>query len=298
MHMKTSPKVVIIGAGAIGSAIAYLLKSKKITPLMWDIDPAKVRAHRKLEDVLPDADVVFFCVPSWAMRSALSHAAPHISKQSIAVLLAKGIESKTRLTMDALIASVLPRQPFALLDGPMLAKEIMQGKGAGAVVATKQKKTATSIQSLFAGTSLAIETSTDVRGAALASVLKNIYAIGFGIADGLNCGANHRGMLAMRAIQEMRGIVTCLGGRAETVLGPAGLGDLVATGLSPYSVNHTLGVALAKNGKSTIQSEGRSSLPHLVAMLGRNYTGYHVLNALVRVLLNGQPAKIFRTIVR
>jgi len=289
--MHASPTVVIIGAGAIGNAIAYLLKAKNITPLMWDIDPTKASKRLKLADLLQNADILFFCVPSWALRSAITHASPSLNKRTVVVCLAKGIEPKTRLTMDALITQMLPGQPFALLDGPMLASEIMKGKGAGAVVATKKNKVATTIQNLFAGTSLAIETSTDVRGAALASVLKNIYAIGFGIAEGLHYGENQKGMLAMMAIAEMRMILLRLGGRAETALGLSGLADLVATGLSSSSMNHTLGVALAKHGASPLRTEGRSSISQLVSLLGKKSTQYPFLNCLVRVLIKNQPAQ-------
>lgn len=277
-------RVVIIGAGAIGSAIERLLRSNRIKPEMWDIDPKKVTRRMSLSEIVPRADVMFVCVASWSVRAALASIAPHLSKQTAVVLLAKGIEPETGLTMDRFVAHALPGQPFALLAGPMLAKEIMLGKPAAAVIATKNKKASRLIRHLFVGTTLSIDTSSDVRGVALCGVLKNIYAIGFGIADGLAWGANEKGMLATQSLNEMRDILPILGGRAETALGQAGLADLIATGFSRYSKNHALGVALAKTGKAPFQTEGRSSLPFLASMLGKRTRQVPLLEMLVQVL--------------
>jgi glycerol-3-phosphate dehydrogenase (NAD(P)+) len=111
-----------------------------------------------------------------------------------------------------------------------------------------------------------------------------MYSIGLGIADGLGLGANLKGSLVVFALEEMRSLVERFGGRPDTVFGSAGLGDLLATGFSSYSTNYSLGRELGGRGRSSIQSEGRHSLPILLSMLGRSAPEFRMLYALHAVI--------------
>lgn len=262
--------VVIIGAGALGSCVGNLLKkNKKLFVEWWDSDAAKVVNRKELAKLIPRADAVLMCVPSWVFEMALAGIVPYVRKKTIIISFAKGIEAKTNATMDVLLQrSCRPGQPFVLVSGPMLAKEMTEGLPAGAVFATKDPRVFRIASSLFAGTSIIRCHSSDVRGVALAGVLKNIYAMALGAADGLELGMNVRGYLIVQAVNEMGRILVLLGGKGATAYSLAGMGDLIATGSSAYSKNYTVGRELARTGVCAVESEGKASLHALETLLG------------------------------
>ncbi len=266
-------RVTFIGAGAIGSAVAGLVKTSGAHVEMWDMDPSKVPNQKPLEKVVPHADVLILCVCSWHLRDALATLRPLLSKKTVVVSLSKGIELGSKLTVDRLLADGLPkRQPFALLSGPMLATELAEGLPSAAVVASVGRGAGRRVENLFKKSALRTEWTKDVRGTALAGVLKNIYAVALGIADALEFGDNARGRLVERAIAEMIGVIKALNPRGDAVaatLGPAGLGDLVATGTSPHSSNRRVGRELVAGKGITKMSEGFISLPSLLSLLGK-----------------------------
>jgi glycerol-3-phosphate dehydrogenase (NAD(P)+) len=147
------------------------------------------------------------------------------------------------------------------------------------------------MRKLFAGTRLRIETSDDVPGVVWSAILKNVYAIGLGMTEGLGWGANARGWFVAKAVEEAGGILEDLGGRRETFHGTAGVGDMVATGFSPHSKNRTLGEHWAKTGKAPHESEGQISLPQLLQTLGRRASKYPVLMALKATLIGRKKVK-------
>lgn len=260
-------KIAIIGAGNIGRALAAVLKRKAEIDL-WDIAPAKVKGQKELKEIIPEAEAVFLCVPSAAVLPAVRSITPLLRRKTIVVGIAKGIEAKSGETMDRLLAKSLPRgQAFSLLSGPMLAGELMRDLCGSAFAASSSPAVRKKMETMFRGTELYVCASADLRGVALAGVLKNIYALVLGAAEGFGFGWNAKGVLVAQAVDEMRKIIPQLGGKRDTVLGPAGLGDLVATGMSPDSRNRRSGMALAK-GSGTLPSEGTSSLPWMLAYLG------------------------------
>ncbi len=300
-------KIVIIGAGEIGQAIGKILQNKKgIIIEFWDKKPIKVSGQKFTAKIISstnfpgkDADFLFLCVPSWAIGSALTKARAQFNKRTIVISLAKGIEEKTLKTMDGLLEELLPDNwPFALLTGPMLAEEISDREAGIGLVSSSQIQIFHALTKLFAKTNLRLEYSADVYGSALVSVLKNIYAIGLGIAEALNLGGNTKGWLTQKALKEMAEIIRILGGCQETVFGLAGLGDLVATGFSPYSSNRELGVLLVNSGEINLKSEGLVSLPSFLRLLSRKrkkIDDFHFLKALQEIILeNKNPRIIFK----
>jgi glycerol-3-phosphate dehydrogenase (NAD(P)+) len=291
--MKTMREnVVIIGSGRIGQAIAKLLLKKGKKVELWDKDTSKNPKQKALNEIVPEADFLFLCVPSWSLRAAIKSFAGFIKKDTILISLTKGIEADTLKTAPYIIKELVPQNKYALLAGPMLAEELIQGKETRGIVGTEFRIVFSKLKLLFEGSNLKLEWSTDVRGIALAGAVKNIYAVAFGIADCLRWGDNAKGWLLSVAFREMVEIVTTLGGKLTTVLGPSGLGDLVATSFSPYSRNRQTGEELVRKGQCAVPGEGIRSLPAIRKLLGRNNKrDFKLLNLLLAVCLRNEDVK-------
>lgn len=275
--------VVILGSGRIGSALAELIKSKASVEI-WDVDASKTPDRKPFEKIIPKADAVILGIPSQAIRHACADMQPLLKPDCLLVSLSKGVEADSLKTMDEVLADALPHQPFALLSGPMLAEELVKRMGGAAVVATKEASDFEMLDRLFEDEALHLEHSTDIHGVALAGVLKNVFAIGLGVAEGIGWGENMKGWLTAESAREMQTIIRMLGGNPATMLTQAGLGDMVATGFSPHSSNHRYGKALAETGVCTHESEGCLSLPSLAKLLeGKTETLpiYEALEAIV-----------------
>jgi glycerol-3-phosphate dehydrogenase (NAD(P)+) len=286
--------VLIIGAGEIGRAIEKILSDKQNLKIeLWDKDASKVPGQKQLVDIVPLADFLFLCVPSWASRAVLHSVLPNLNKNTLIISLAKGIEARTLKTMDSVLEELLPSAAFyALLMGPMLAEELMQGLVGIGVVASKESRVFDKTRALFADTNLLIEFSTDVRGIAFAGVLKNIYAIGLGIADGLNLGNNFKAWLVKTSVKEMAEIIELAGGQKESAFGSAGLGDLIATGFSPYSRNRQVGDELVRTGKCCLKSEGFVSLPSVIKLIKEDkISQLPILQALTEIIIYHKNVK-------
>ncbi|MEK7557265.1 MAG: NAD(P)-binding domain-containing protein [Patescibacteria group bacterium] len=274
-------RVAIIGAGNFGQALAFVLRAKQdMTVEMWDKDPAKVPIQRELPAVIRYSSIVFVCVPSWALRSALESIRGDLTPEAVVISPAKGIDNE-RLTVDQLLEVVLLMgQPWALLSGPMIASEMLAGQLSFAALAAKEHLIFEEVRPVFSRTTVRLAYSSDPHGVALAGVLKNVYAVGLGAVEALGLGHNVQGSLVMQSCLEMAQILQRLGGHAETAWGLAGVADLVATGFSEHSRNCRVGKELVKFGKQQTESEGVSSLPHLKALVGRHIDLYPVLAAI------------------
>ncbi len=264
-------KVAIIGAGNFGSALGHILSIRSdITVTLWDSDPTKNAARASLEETIAQARFVFVCVPSWSLRAATHALAPHILPSVIVISPTKGIEQDSIQTSDEVLTDVLGRKgTVALLHGPMLASEMVEGLPSFATVACLSSEVFSSIASLFTSTTLTLEYSADLHGVALAGVLKNIYSIGLGMTEAMRLGSNFRGWYVRASVREMASIISALGGSADTAYTSAGIGDLVATGLSPTSRNCKVGHEIVHSGECSTVSEGGESLPQLMELVAR-----------------------------
>lgn len=285
-------KIAILGAGNIGRAIAEILKPKKAKIEFWDVDPSKVPGQKKLADIIPGADFIFLCVPSFAIPQATQDIKPYLTRKTIVVSIAKGIEVKSGKTIDALLATILPpKQPFALLSGPMLASELIGHQGGSAIAAAKDAPARSALSNIFHGTELHVETSSDVRGTAFAGVLKNVYAVLLGALEGMQLGWNAKGLLAAEALNEMSILIPLLGGKKHTATCSAGLGDLIATGMSPASRNHQTGYALATGAAEPSTSEGTNALSFVLKRLGRKREKFVLLMIAEKLISNPAHGK-------
>lgn len=282
-------RIAIIGAGNLGAALRKMLDGRADVRT-WDKDPAKSPEGVTRESALDGAEIVFLCMPSWVLRAGVRELAPLLPKGAVVVGMSKGIEDEGNLFVDELLEELLPEaNPVALLAGPMLAAELSAGMRGAAVAASRHAAARAALAALFAGTQLTVEESDDPRGVAVCGVLKNVYAAGLGILGALGRPDNVRGLFVSRALREMGGIVVSLGGSAATALGPAGAGDLVATGMSPHSRNRSYGEAIVKNGECPPGSEACASLPGLAARLGGT-SAHPALDAVHRVIIGNEKA--------
>jgi glycerol-3-phosphate dehydrogenase (NAD(P)+) len=210
-----------------------------------DLHP-ELEATASLEEAVAAADVLVMGVPSHGMRAALEAAAPHVRPWIPIISLAKGLEAGTRLRPTEVIGEVLPGHPAGVLSGPNLAREVLGGYAAAAVMAMPDEHIARSLQAIFASRVFRVYTATDVLGCELGGVLKNVIAIAAGMGEGLGVGDNTRAMVITRGLAEVTRLGTAMGGQQETFAGLTGLGDLMATCMSPLSRNRRVGEELAR----------------------------------------------------
>jgi glycerol-3-phosphate dehydrogenase (NAD(P)+) len=209
------------------------------------LDPA-LSATAALDEAVADTDLVVMAVPSHGFREVLEQIAPHLRPWIPVVSLSKGLEQGTRARMTEVISEVLPGHPAGVLAGPNLAKEILDGYAAAALVAMPDLHVAAAVQEIFRSSLFRVYTGTDVCGAEIAGALKNVFAIAAGMASGLGTGDNTLALVINRCLAELTRLGMAMGGERHTFAGLAGMGDLLATCMSPQSRNRRVGVELAR----------------------------------------------------
>ncbi|MEJ7839564.1 MAG: NAD(P)H-dependent glycerol-3-phosphate dehydrogenase [Thermomicrobiales bacterium] len=221
---------------------------------------------------IPHADdVVLLAIPVQQLRMAVGEL-PQSLNQTVIVNVGKGIEVVTMLSPLAILEQVIPDvdvSRLAVLSGPNLALEIARGQPATAVVASRSTETAERIQLELSSASFRIYTGSDTIGVEMGGALKNIIAIGAGIADGLGAGHNAKAAFLTRGIAEIARLGIACGAEPMTFAGLSGIGDLIATCGSTLSRNHTVGRGLA---------EGHA-LDEIVAMMSETAEGIETTRA-------------------
>jgi len=206
----------------------------------------RLRATSSLDEAVCDADVLVMGVPSHGFRETLERVATCLRPWVPVVSLTKGLEQGSRLRMSQVVHEVMPGHPVAVLTGPNLAKEILAGQAAAAVVAMADDFIAAAMQQIFATNLFRVYSNRDVVGSELGGVMKNVIAIASGMADGVGAGDNTRAAVMTRGLAEMSRLGVALGGDPMTFAGLAGMGDLLATCISPQSRNRYVGEQLGK----------------------------------------------------
>ncbi|MFA6407239.1 MAG: hypothetical protein WCV80_00845 [Candidatus Paceibacterota bacterium] len=296
--MKTH--IVVLGMGEIGSALSSILEKKKHPVDSWDVISGKVHNQKTLFEIIPHADILFLCVPSWGLPQVMKSIQPFVHAQTLVVGLSKGLQrEKSETTYDFLVRMLHPGQQVVLLAGAMLAEELQKGMPGIGVVAGKNKKACETICDLFKGSSLKLTSSTDVKGIAYAGALKNSYALGLGITEGINWGGNARAWFAYESFFEMEKIIKLLGGKKESFWGPAGIVDFIATGFSSYSKNAEWGRLFAAGKEALPQSEGSISLESIAKLLRGNMDAFPLFQTIVRVAAKKEDAEgAFRKLLK
>jgi glycerol-3-phosphate dehydrogenase (NAD(P)+) len=256
-------RVLILGYGEMGHAMEFLLAPRQ--PLrIWQRHPPAGDALVNLEAAVPESDVILFCLPAAAHAEVAPRIAPQLRDGTLCLTIAKGLDERGRLPATVL-AEAVGAARVVVLYGPMISEEIRAAKPAFAECGTTLPTTYERIAALYRGTALRLEYSPDIAGLSWSAILKNIYAMAFGMADELNLGDNTRGFLAVTALHELSAIVQHLGGASATPYRLAGLGDLITTATSAGSHHHELGRLIVRDQRAAIKGEG----VHSLAMLER-----------------------------
>lgn len=284
MNQKPS-RVLIIGYGEMGHAMEHLLGSRHRLAI-HDSRPVEDIPSINIEQEAALADFVLLCVPASPHRDLLARLAPHLQSHCICLSIAKGVDEKGRTPAQIYEQIFNGRQPYCLLYGPMISEEIRADRYAFAELGCVDISTYQRVRDLYRGTRLYIRHSSDITGISWSVILKNVYAIAFGIADELQLGDNMRGFLAVTALAELSSIVAQLGGKPAAPLHLAGLGDLITTATSPGSHHHELGRKLARGETQDISGEGI----HTLKMVEKYrlfdtvpYTLYELIHNIVKV---------------
>lgn len=262
-------RVAVLGAGSWGTALAALMARNGEAVTLWGRDagvvhaidaahenprylpgiplPASLRATADLAGALHGADLVLVVVPSHAFAETLRALAPHRPRDAGVAWATKGFEPGSGRFLHEVAAEVLgPDVPLAVVTGPSFAKEVAQGLPTALTVHSDDAAFAQAVAEALHGPSFRAYTGDDMLGAELGGAMKNVLAVATGVADGMQLGLNARAGLITRGLNEMLRLNQALGGKAETLMGLAGLGDLVLTCTGDLSRNRRLGLALGR----------------------------------------------------
>ena len=250
-------RVLILGHGEMGHAMEQLLGRHRLQ--IWQRRPPPGSTPVQLEQVAADSDFILFCLPATAHADLAARIAPHLHGDTLCLTIAKGLDTSGRMPATVL-AAAMDNTRVAVLYGPMISEEIRAGKPAFAECGTLEPTAYERIVALYHGTALRIEHARDITGLSWSAILKNVYAMVFGMADELNLGDNTRGFLAVAALHELSAIVQHLGGETATPYRLAGLGDLITTATSAGSHHHELGRLIVRGARDQLSGEGVHTL--------------------------------------
>lgn len=228
-----------------------LLENKRVkTPFYVELDK-KVNITHNMKEAVKGADIILLVVSTSAIRTVCEQLKEAgIKNSQILVNTSKGLELPSLKRMSEVIKEVLPSQKFAVLSGPTLAREVLEGQPTAACVASDDIETAKFVQKhLNVEGRFRLYTNDDVAGVEFGGSLKNVIAIAAGFLSELNMGDNAKGAILTRGMAEIVRVGTALGANPSTFWGLSGMGDLIATCSSPLSRNHTVGRMLARGKK-------------------------------------------------
>jgi len=267
-------EIAIVGAGAWGTALAIVLgRTETHRVRLWaherdvcesvaqrrvnekflpgQIVPVNVTATNDLSEALENAGIVVSVMPSQHCRRLFEQMRPHLGAETVIVSATKGLEENSLLRMTEVIAQVIKGgigRPLRIgaLSGPSFALEAARGDPTAIAFASQDPELAGTVQKQFSHASFRVYTNDDPTGVELGGALKNTIAIAAGVAAGLGLGHNSVAALITRGLAEMTRLVVACGGKADTMAGLAGLGDLVLTCTGGLSRNRTVGVELGR----------------------------------------------------
>ncbi len=297
MRSNTMKRIGVLGAGTWGMALARMLCLSGHEVTVWSaleqeveefaanrrhpnlpgmVIPEQILFTKNIAQVCGEKDILLFAIPSVFVRSTARKAAPYITEGQIIVDVAKGIEADTLFTMTQIIADEIrnPAVKLVALSGPTHAEEVARDLPTTIVSACEDPEAARLVQEVFSGTCMRVYTNDDVLGVELCGALKNIMALGSGIALGLGYGDNTKAALITRGMSEIVRLGTAMGCNPHTFYGLAGIGDLIVTATSVHSRNNRCGMLL---GQGVAPAEA-------VKQVGMVVEGIHALSAAMRLM--------------
>ena len=307
--------VGIIGGGAWGTALAVVARRAGRDVALWALEPEVVAAingqHRNplyLPDVSLDpaiaatsdlvkaarADIILMVAPAQHVRGVCATISPHIKGATTVVICAKGIERATSALMTDVVAEALPHAAMMVLSGPTFAREVALGLPTAITLGATDQVLGRKVAEAISSPTFRPYLTEDVIGAEVGGAVKNVLAIGCGMADGKGLGANARAALLTRGLAEIVRLALARGGKPETLMGLSGLGDLVLTATSLQSRNYSLGVALGKGqtleevlGARRSVTEGVTTAEAVVTLAAKLKVDMPICAAIDRVLNHG-----------
>lgn len=311
---------MVIGAGSWGTALAIQLARTGEHASLWGRDLAQLDAMRRFrcnERYLPDAAFpaslqivgdldaglagvrdLLVAVPSHAFRETLEFLKPKLRNDARIAWATKGFEMTTGLLPHQVAAEVLGDRPGAVLSGPTFAKEVGAGLPTALTVASRDESFARALAANLSGASFRAYLQTDLMGVETGGAVKNVIAIGCGIADGMGFGSNTRVALITRGLAEMMRLGVKLGATRDTFMGLAGLGDLVLTCTDDQSRNRRLGLALGR-GQSMLDAqrgivqvvEGVFAARAVCTVAARLQVEMPICREIFRIVHEGRPVR-------
>jgi glycerol-3-phosphate dehydrogenase (NAD(P)+) len=266
--MTSRTPVAVLGAGSWGTALAVQLARNGVPTTLWGrtpqaiVDMAGARRNARylpelafpdslqlsamIEPTTRDAGTILIVVPSHAFEALLTAIGPWVAPGVGIAWATKGFDPGSGRFLHELVAAQLPGHPAAVVTGPSFAREVAQGLPTALTVHSDDAGFARDIAQKFHSPFFRAYTGSDVLGAELGGAMKNVLAVATGVADGMQMGLNARAGLITRGLAEMLRLGAALGTRPETLMGLAGLGDLVLTCTGDLSRNRRLGLALGR----------------------------------------------------
>ncbi len=307
----------IIGAGAWGTALAATARRAGRDVVLWAHEPEVARAiatHGENRLYLPGArlpdgvaatadlgraaaaEALLLVVPSQFLRGVCRQLAAVTGAATPLVICAKGVEVDTLALMSEVAAEELPGRPLAVLSGPTFAAEVVRGLPTAVTLACADAGLGERLVRAVGTPSFRPYLSDDVVGAEIGGAVKNVLAIACGIVEGRGLGDNARAALITRGLAEIVRLARAKGGRAETLMGLSGLGDLILTANSRQSRNFSLGVALGEGrglaevlGERRAVTEGVATAAAVVALAARLGVEMPISAAVDAILHHGRP---------
>jgi len=314
-------RIAIIGAGSWGTALAVVAARAGHSVSLWSRNaevvssinerrvnsrylvstsiPTSVTATGDLGVALRDAPMVLLAAPSHVARELLTAMSPLMDQQAIIVGVSKGIEIETGKRISEIAKEVVQGSvPYVCLSGPSFAKEVVERHPTAIVAASKDSAAARMVQNDLSFENLRIYTNADVIGTELGGSVKNVMAIAAGMASGLGFGSNSVAALITRGLAEITRLARREGAQVETLMGLAGLGDLVLTCTGSLSRNRFVGEELGK-GRTLDQitadmnevAEGINTARAVKKLADRAGLELPITNEVNAVLYDGKPAR-------
>jgi glycerol-3-phosphate dehydrogenase (NAD(P)+) len=314
-------QIAIIGAGSWGTALAVVAARAGHNVRLWSRNdavvnsingqrvnvsylsstsiPERVTATREIGEALHDASIVLLAVPSHAARETLMAMSSQLHEAAIIVSVTKGIEIESGKRISEIAKEVVAStHPFVVLSGPSFAKEVVEGHPTAIVAASKDNAAARIVQNDLSFENLRIYTNADVVGTEVGGSVKNVMAIAAGMTAGLGFGANSVAALITRGLAEITRLARREGAQLETLMGLAGLGDLVLTCTGSLSRNRFVGEELGK-GRTLAEitaelsevAEGINTARAVKQLADRAGLEMPITNEVNAVLYDGKPAR-------
>ncbi len=314
-------KISILGAGSWGGTLAWLLSNQGYKISLWTFSkeewnllnrtktllrPKKVRLNKNiqittnLKDAISKTDIVIIAVPTNAFKSLiirLKHL--NLSKKIILLSATKGITTNDYLRPSQILKKYLPKNKIAVLSGPNIALDVISKAPIISVIASRDLKVAALLQKIISSKYFRIYINKDINGIEIGGALKNVIAIAAGMSDGFGFNMSTKAALISRGLIEISKIAIKEGANAKTLLGAAGIGDLIATCCSKDSRNYRVGYELAK-GKNLSDilkklgqvAEGTETVKSMIKMAKKYKINTPIANAVYKIAIENKRPKI------